>query len=99
MLDHDPVLVIYLDHMRYEYSYLPKNVPFLCWIQDPLPKLLCREAGESVGPLDFICGYFLERCVDELGYPEEQCEFTNIPISTAVFHDGALDRKAESQYG
>lgn len=99
ILEHDPVLVIYLDHMRYEYPYLPKNVPFLCWIQDPLPKLLCREAGESVGPLDFVCGYFRERCVDELGYPEEQYEFTNIPISTAVFHDGALDREAESQYG
>ncbi len=98
ILDHDPVLILILDHHRYEHPHIHKNIPFLCWIQDPMPNLFCNQAGESIGELDFVCGYFPGRCVDEFGYPAERFEFTNVPVSNTVFHDGPMDDSSKSKY-
>jgi hypothetical protein len=96
--DLDPLLVLALDHARSEVPYLPRNLPYLLWVQDPLPDLLCRQAGASVAPLDLVCGYYQARCTQELGYPPEQFVSVVVPVSTRVFHDGALDAGAAARY-
>jgi len=98
ILELDPLMVLCLDHLRYEYPHIPRNLPFLCWIQDPMPKLLCHQAGASIGPFDFVCGYFHRRCVREFGYPAERFEFTNVPVSARIFHDGELDEESRLRY-
>jgi hypothetical protein len=90
LLETDPDLVLMLDHLRYEQPLLPVGVPLLCWIQDPMPNLLCRRAGESIGPLDFVCGFYRPRCTAEFGYPPERFLFVNVPVSTRVFHDAPV---------
>ena len=98
VLEVDPVMVLSLDHLRYENPHLPDNLPLLTWIQDPMPDLLCREAGESVGPFDFVCGYYHDPCVDEFGYPTDAFTATGIPVSTRVFHDGEVDQASFDRY-
>ncbi len=83
-----PDLLIVLDHMRYEYPFLPANLPMLTWIQDPLPDLLCKEAGQSVKTPDFVCGLFRDRCIEQFDYPKNQFEYVDVPVSTRIFHDG-----------
>ncbi|MCP4591766.1 MAG: glycosyltransferase family 1 protein, partial [bacterium] len=99
ILELDPTMVLSLDHLRYEFSHFPDNLPMLTWIQDPLAKLLCREAGESIGPMDFVCGYFQERAISEYAYPEDAFVYTCIPASTRVFHDGPVAPTLDAQYG
>ncbi len=98
ILELDPLMVVALDHARHEVPFLPRNLPYLCWIQDALPELLCRKAGEAVGPFDLVCGYYKARCTQELGYPAEQFLPVVVPVSTSVFHNGALDADAAAQY-
>lgn len=98
ILDLDPLLVIALDRARHAMAYLPRNLPYLLWIQDPLSELLSRAAGASVGPYDFVCGYYRRRCVDELGYPAERFMPTKVPVSTAVFHDAPLAAETARRY-
>ena len=98
ILELDPVMVLLLDHLRYESPHLPKNLPVLTWIQDPLGNLLCRRAGESIGPFDFVCGYYQERCVSEFGYPADQFEDTNVPVSARIFHDAEPDGESMARY-
>lgn len=99
ILDLDPVMLFFLDHLRYENPHFPKSIPFLTWIQDSMANLLCRRAGESIGPFDFVCGYFVERCVKEFGYPEKRFASVDIPVSTRVFHDEPLDAQSQEIYG
>ncbi len=87
LLDFDPDLVLQLDHLRYEWPVWPANLPMLTWIQDPMPNLLCPQAGASLGPLDFVCGYFKQRCVAEFGYSAERFQSTVVPVSERLFHD------------
>ncbi len=99
ILEFDPDLLIFIDHLRYEYPYLPKNIPMLTWIQDPMDNLLCRRAGESIGPLDFVCGYYLDRCTKQFGYPADRFLPTHIPVSTRLFHDRELRAETMAEYG
>ncbi len=93
LLETDPVLLVLIDHLRYEFAMFPENLPLLCWIQDSLPNLLCRKAGESLGPLDFVCGFYRPKCIKEFGYPAERFFSTSIPVSTQLFHDGPVEEE------
>lgn len=99
ILDADPAMLMYLDHLRYEYEYLPENIPFMCWIQDPLPNLLCKEAGASIGPMDFVCGFYRHRLIEEFGYPADQVYTNSMAVSSRVFHDGPISDEDRDRYG
>lgn len=47
-----PDLILYIDHFRDEFAYIPRNVPFVNWIQDLLPNIT-RPAQRHLGALDF----------------------------------------------
>ena len=98
ILDNDPAMLFFFDHLRYECEHSPKNIPFLTWVQDPLPNILCRQAGESIGELDFVCGNLRHRCVTEYGYPADRFVQLDIPVSTAHFHDRELSREELDKY-
>ncbi len=93
-----PDLLIILDHMRREYPFLPSRLPMLTWIQDPMPELLCKEAGQSVTTSDFVCGLFRPRCIEQFDYPPDQFEYVDVPVSTRVFHDGAASDKQLARF-
>ncbi len=85
--EHDPALVVLINHFRKEYAMSFGETPVLTWVQDPVDAVFSRSTGESIGPLDFICGYYRHRCVGEFNYPPDQYFSTKIPVSTRVFHD------------
>ncbi len=97
-IEFQPDLVLMIDHHRHEQpnAFLP-NVPFACWIQDPLPNLMCRRAAEPLGPLDFTFGYYKERCSREFGYPDDRFFSTPIPVAHAMFSDEAVDQDEARQ--
>ena len=98
LLEFDPDLLFIIDHLRGEYPYLPRNLPMLSWIQDPLPNLLNTQAGASIGPMDFVCGFYRERLVREFGYPAEQLCDALIPVSSHVFHAGEVPDEDANRY-
>ena len=59
-----PDLIIYIDHFRDEYPYLPANVPFFNWIQDLLPGITDPES-RALAPLDFT-SVFVPQWIDTL---------------------------------
>ena len=79
------MLCVLIDHLRCEQNSLLFNIPTLTWVQDPLPNLLNAQAGASIGPLDFVCGYYQDRLVGEFGYPESQFIVAPFPVSTRAF--------------
>ncbi|HPD30381.1 MAG TPA: glycosyltransferase [Phycisphaerae bacterium] len=87
-IEFQPDLVLMIDHHRHEQpNAFINNVPFACWIQDPLPNLMCRRAGEALGPLDFTFGYYRNRCTREFGYPADRFFTAPIPVADAMFSE------------
>jgi hypothetical protein len=97
LLEFDPDLILTVNHLRYEYGSLLQDIPMLTWLQDPMPNLLCAEAGASIGPMDYLCGYFRRQCVEEFGYPQQQFVDAVVPVSTTQFHGAPLDARDQSE--
>ena len=92
--DTDPDFVLLLDHLRYEHPLMPASLPVIGWVQDPMPNLLCPQAGRSLTRLDFVCGYYRQRCVEEFGYPAERFLSVKIPVCRRRFHPGPAEADA-----
>ena len=66
-------LVIVLNHLRNEIAdRIHPNIPYVCWIQDYMPQLWTRQAGESLGPLDLVLGRDRGILTTLHGYPPER---------------------------
>ena len=89
--DLDPALIVLINHLRYQQAVSFGGTPVLSWIQDPMDNVLCRAAGDSIGPLDFVCGYFGRECVEQFGYPRPHFFDAFIPVSTRIFHDAPVE--------
>jgi len=88
----DPDLVVLINYPRPTLGgAIPGNVPFVCWIQDAMPQLLDRRAGEASGPLDFLVG-----CLDRAYFQHfGQRPGRHLPLpvlaSAAKLHDAPVD--------
>ena len=96
--DADPALVIMINHFRSERALSLGNVPVLTWVQDPSDLVFSKKTGTSLGPLDFVCGYYSTRCTGEFSYPESRFFPAPLPVSTRMFHDGPVDPAEKSRY-
>jgi len=73
LLKFEPDVVIQIDHLRYELEkFYPKELPFVCWIQDDLPNLTTRKAGDTIGLRDFVLTGASPVYVNKYKYPERQ---------------------------
>ena len=83
LVEFEPDLVFIIDHTRDgQQAGLVENVPVMTWIQDRLPKLFCRQAGEALGALDFCMGFGREELVRDFAYPAQrfmECEMATAP--------------------
>ena len=69
-----PDLVFQIDHLRHEHGdMVPPQIPLACWIQDHLPHLTRKEAGQTVGENDFVLTFASPLFTGTYDYPEEQC--------------------------
>ncbi len=73
-----PDLIFQIDHQRHEFgNFMPKRVPFVCWVQDLMPGIFNDAAAAKVGPLDFLLTDLTARLHREHGYPAAQLVYLN----------------------
>ncbi len=88
ILDFKPDLIIYLDHFRDEWPYLPVNIPFVNWIQDMLPNIT-NPAERTLHPLDFTYIFapgWLETLKNMPIYAEHPIDVLPLGINPAIYH-------------
>jgi hypothetical protein len=96
--EHDPALVVMINHFRRDRAQSMIGVPALTWIQDPTPVVLSRATGASLTPLDFVCGYYITECTGQFSYPTERFFSVCLPVSSYIFHDAPLRGDDEEQF-
>lgn len=83
-----PDLLIIIDHFRHEYAFLPKNLPFVNWIQDLLPNITNPGSG-SFNPLDFTY-VFAPQWVDTLknipAYSDHKIDVLHLGINPNTYY-------------
>lgn len=86
--EFQPDLIITIDHFRDEFPYLPRNLPFVNWIQDLLPNIVNPEQLQ-LGELDFTF-VFAPQWVDTLSckpcYAGHPIDVLPLGINADIYH-------------
>lgn len=100
-----PDVFLFIDHMRYEAEEIyPRNMMFLTWIQDDMPNLQCRRAGEKLaeyaatGRRDLVVGY-IQGLEENYGFPKDRLVPLLIPANPRIFHPVELTEADRAKYG
>lgn len=68
-----PDMVFAIDQLRSHCkTAIPDRLPFVCWVQDQLPKFTNAKAGKSIGPRDFVLSMVGPMYTQQWGYPARQ---------------------------
>ncbi len=100
-----PDVFLFIDHMRYEAEEVyPKNMMFITWIQDELPNLHSKKAGEKMREYakerrrDIVIGY--TRDLDsKYGFPSDRLIPLPIMADPRIFHPIELTEEDKAKYG
>ncbi|MEM1108175.1 MAG: hypothetical protein AAGH99_05725 [Planctomycetota bacterium] len=68
-----PDLVFTIDYLRsHGKTAIPERLPYVCWVQDQLPKFTTPKAGASIGLRDFVLSMVGPMYTKQWGYPARQ---------------------------
>lgn len=85
--DFAPDLILCINFPRAALGdFLPRNLPWVCWIQDQMPHLFDERLGRSLGAYDFTVGHIVEDLHSRYGYPRESSMLLPVPASERKFH-------------
>ncbi len=76
----------------------PRNVPFVCWIQDTLAHLFDSRIGRALGPLDFTFGNTMQALHLHHGWPARTMRHWPVVASAARFHAGPVDAARRQRF-
>lgn len=85
--EFEPDLVLCINYPRSTIGdFLPRNLPWVCWIQDQMPHLFDERLGRSLGAFDFTVGHIVDELHDRYGFPRESSMLLPVPASERKFH-------------
>jgi hypothetical protein len=98
--DFRPDIIFCIDHFRWEEPFLPDNIIYLTWAQDPLPHILSKESAARIGPLDFVLNAFVSdvKMLLQLGYPPESIIEAPIVGNDDIYKPRRLSQPEREQY-
>lgn len=85
--DFEPDLVLCINFPRDSLGdFVPRNLPWICWIQDQMPHLFNERIGRSQAEYDFTVGHVVAELHERYGYPRESSMLLPVPASETKFH-------------
>lgn len=87
VLNLKPDLIVLINYPRACMgNAFPKNVPYMCWVQDAMPHLFNGAIGQAQGPLDFLLGHAHAELFLKYDYPIERAMAATVVADAAKFH-------------
>jgi hypothetical protein len=57
IIDFNPDILFEINHFRYEYPWIPKNIPYITWIQDLMPHIMRIKDPSLITEHDYIFSF------------------------------------------
>lgn len=98
--DFKPDAIFIIDHFRWEYPYIPKNIIFMSWVHDMLPHIMSSKSASKIKEKDFVLNLLsTSKEFLNLGYPRDQVFDTPIPINANIYKTHVLSDNEIKKYG
>ncbi len=100
ILEFKPDIVFSIDHLRVERTYVPDEVVWICWVQDPMLTIMSKETPKKLASRDIIMNHFITwKKFKEVGYDERYLIEAPIPANSYVYKPYKLTDKEYEEYG
>ncbi|MBX3385415.1 MAG: glycosyltransferase family 1 protein [Phycisphaeraceae bacterium] len=87
-----PDLVVLINYPRPTLGEVtPRNVPFVCWVQDPMLHIFDAAVGASQSELDFMVGHTHRELFTRYHYPRERSLGLPVLVNRRKFHPAPAD--------
>lgn len=89
----EPDLVVLINYTRHDMGpVFPKEIPFICWMQDAMSHHYSVETGRAQGELDFLVGHVSGDLFERFEYPRARALRMPVVVNTRAFHPGPVSR-------
>ncbi len=89
LAEFEPDLVVLINYPRATMrDIFPKNLPYVAWLQDPMPHLFDSAVGAAQTNLDFLAGHLFAELFEKFGFPSQRLVPAPVVASAAKFHEG-----------
>ena len=94
-----PDIIFELDHFRFEYPMMPREIVCISWVQDPLPLVMSKETPLRLTDRDFIMSHYTTwRRFKEVGYPSGSLIDAPIPANNYIYKPYTLSIEESGKY-
>ncbi len=91
-----PDIIFNIDHFRFEYSVIPKEIIWITWVQDPLPEIMDKETPLKLIDRDFVMNHFITwKKFKEVGYQVKCFMDAAIPADSHMYRPLCLNEEYE----
>ncbi|MGN0141580.1 MAG: glycosyltransferase [Roseburia sp.] len=94
-----PDVVFVIDHFRFEHWECPKEIMWVCWVQDPLEHIMDKETPGKLGDRDFVMNHFTSWSeFKRVGYDPEKVLEAPVPADASIYKKQKMTAKEYSTY-
>lgn len=95
-----PDIIFIIDHFRWEYSFIPKDVVSVSWAQDLLPNIFNKESAKKIDEKEFVLNAFItSKEFLGLGYPKDKLIDAPFPVNEKIYKSYNVSNQEKRKYG
>lgn len=99
MNDFRPDIIFCIDHFRFEREIYPKEIVWISWLQDILPKIMSCDTPKKLGNRDFVLNHFITWSeFKQIGYPSELLIDAPIPANDKIYKKYTLNEQEYEKF-
>lgn len=80
-----PDLIVLIDHYRSRLNAFPNDIPCVMWVQDQLPHVFAKTAGQAQSQRDYAMGFGKLVLTSEFDYPADRYMFATVGVNEDRF--------------
>lgn len=98
--DFKPDVMFCIDHFRFEEGWIPPEIVWITWAQDPLFHIMSPETPARLTARDFVMNHFTTwGKFNALGYDKKCLIEAPIPANDRIYQPYSLSQQEIEQYG
>lgn len=99
IINFKPNIIFRINYLRSDFKYLPTNILFVTWMQDPSHQCYSSQQAEEFLEYDYVIGSKVHLDVmEKSGYDSSRFSVQDVPVDDSLFAPKELSLEEKSRY-
>lgn len=94
-----PDIIFCIDHFKFEFEDIPREIVWINWIQDPLPHIMNKNTPSKLLERDIVLNHlYTWDEFEKLNYPKERLFDAPIPSNPTIYKPYEISNEEKEKY-